>query len=93
MAISAQSVCAGVFTSVCAGLIMVFSVEEYVFLGEYVFGEHGEYSQAVKVEFSLKFHDTPIPNCSTVCKLIQKFRQNMSVDDTNRNWRPSKHTD
>jgi transposase len=69
---------------------MVLSVEERVFLVEYVFREGDSYTDLVQEQFAEKFAETPVPHRSVVHRLIGKFRETGSVLDAERSGRPSK---
>lgn len=69
---------------------MVLSTDERIFLVEHVFREGGNYTHNVKGKFSDKFPHTPVPHRNAVRKLIEKFRESGSVEDTERSGRPSK---
>jgi transposase len=72
---------------------MVLSIEERVFLVEYVFRESNRYTDLVQEEFAEKFPETPVPHRSAVCRLIEKFHETGSVLDAERSGRPSKLND
>lgn len=69
---------------------MVLSVDERIFLVEYVFREGDKYSDLVKRKFSEKFPDSIIPHRNAVRTLIEKFRATGSVEDAERSGRPRK---
>jgi hypothetical protein len=54
---------------------------ESVFLVEYVFREGNRYTDLVQEQFAEKFPETPVPHCSAVRRLIEKFRETGSVLD------------
>jgi hypothetical protein len=54
---------------------MVFSIEERVFLVEYVFWEDSRYTDLVQQQFAEKFSETPVPHRNAVRRLIEKFRE------------------
>jgi hypothetical protein len=56
-------------------LTVVRSIEECVFLVEYIFWEGNRYTDLVQEKFSEKFPETPVPHRSVVCRLIEKFHQ------------------
>jgi transposase len=62
---------------------MVISIEERVFIVEYVFREGNRYTDLVQEQFAEKFPET----------LIEKFRETGSVLDAERSERPSKLND
>jgi hypothetical protein len=61
---------------------MVLSIEEHVFLVEYVFLEGNTYSDLVQEQFAEKFPETPVPHRNAVRRLIEKFHETGSVLDT-----------
>jgi transposase len=69
------------------------SIEERVFLIEYVFRESSRYTDLVQDEFVEKFLETPVPHRNAVRRLIEKFRETGSVLDAERSGRPSKLKD
>jgi hypothetical protein len=71
-------------------LTMVLLIEERVFLVEYVFGEGTRCTNLVQEHFAEKFPETPVPLRNAVDKLIEKFRETLSVLDAERSGRPSK---
>ena len=54
-------------------LAMILSMEEHVFLVEYVFREDNRYTDLVQEQFAEKFPETPVPHRSAVRRLIEKF--------------------
>ena len=68
---------------------MVLSVEERIFLVEYVFRANGEYTDEVKKKFLERFPATDLPHRTTVRNLIDKFREDGSVHDAPRLGRPT----
>jgi transposase len=72
---------------------MVLSIEERVFLVEYVFREGNIYTDFVKEQCAEKFPETPVPHHSAVRRLIEKFRKTGSVLDAERSKRPSELND
>jgi hypothetical protein len=58
---------------------MVLSIEERVFLVEYVFREGSRYTDLVQEQFTEKFPETPVPYRNVVRRLIEKFREKGSV--------------
>jgi hypothetical protein len=60
---------------------MVLSIEERVFLVEYVFREGNGYTDLVQEQFSDKFPETPVPHRNEVRRLTEKFRETGSVLD------------
>jgi len=54
-------------------LTMILSMEEHVFLVEYVFREDNRYTDLVQEQFAEKFPETPVPHRSAVRRLIEKF--------------------
>ena len=72
---------------------MVHSIEERVFLVEYVFREGNRYTDLVQEQFAEKCPETPVPHRNAVRRLIEKFRETGSVLDDERSGRPSKLND
>jgi transposase len=68
---------------------MAVSIEERVFLVEYVFGEGNRYIDLVQEQFAEKFPETSVPHQSAFRILIEKFRETGSVLDAERSGRPS----
>jgi hypothetical protein len=60
---------------------MVLSIEERVFLVEYVFREGNRYTDLVQEQFAGKFPETPVPHRNAVRRLAEKFRETSSVLD------------
>jgi hypothetical protein len=60
---------------------MVLSIEERVFLVEYVFQDGKRYTDLVHQQFIEKFPETPIPHRNAVCRLTAKFCETGSVLD------------
>jgi hypothetical protein len=60
---------------------MVLSIEERVFLVEYVFREGNRYTVLVQGQFAEKLSETPIPHRNAFRRLIEKFRETGSVLD------------
>jgi hypothetical protein len=60
---------------------MVLSIEERVFLVEYIFREGSRYADLVQEHFAEKFPETPAPHCNAVRRLIEKLRETDSVLD------------
>jgi hypothetical protein len=52
---------------------MVLSIEEHVFLVEYVFREGDRYTDLVQEQFAEKFPETPVPHRDAVCRLTENF--------------------
>jgi len=69
---------------------MVRSIEERVFLVEYIVQEGDRYTDLVQEQFAEKFPETPIPHHNAGHRLIEKFRETCSVLDAKRSGRPSK---
>jgi transposase len=63
---------------------MVLSIEERVFLVEYVFREGNRYTDLVLEQFAEKFPETPAPHRNAVRTLIEKVRETGSVLDAER---------
>jgi transposase len=74
-------------------LTVVLSIEERVFLVEYVFLEGNRYADLVQKQLSEKFPETPVPHRNAFRRLIEKFRQTGSVFDAEQSGRPSKLND
>jgi transposase len=72
---------------------IVLSIEERVFLVEYVFREDNRYNDLVQEQFAEEFPETPVPHRNAVRRLIEKFRETGSVLDAKRSGRPSKLND
>jgi hypothetical protein len=53
---------------------MVLSIEERVFLVEYVFRESNRYTALVLEQFAEKFPETPVSHLIVVRRRIEKFR-------------------
>jgi hypothetical protein len=53
---------------------MVLSIEERVFLAEYVFREGNRYTNLVQEQFAKKFPETPVTHCNAV-RTLEKFLQ------------------
>jgi hypothetical protein len=60
-------------------LTVVISMEERVFIVEYVFREGDRYTDLVQEQFAEKFPETPVPHRNAVRRLIEKFRETGSV--------------
>jgi hypothetical protein len=58
---------------------MVLSIEERVFLVEYLFREDNRYTDLVQEQFAENFPGTPVPHLNAVRRLIEKFRETDSV--------------
>jgi hypothetical protein len=69
---------------------MVPSVEERVFLVQYIFQEDNRYTDLVQEQFAEKFPETPVPDRNAVRRLIEKFHETVSALDANQSGRPSK---
>jgi transposase len=74
-------------------LTLVLSIEERVFLVEYVFREGNRYTDLVQEQFAEKFSETPVHHRNAVRRLVEKFRETGSVLDFERSGRPSKFND
>jgi transposase len=72
---------------------MFLSIEERVFLVEYVYREGNRYTDLVQEQFAEKFLETPVTHRNAVRRLSEKFRETGSVLDAERSERPSKHND
>jgi hypothetical protein len=53
---------------------MVLSIEERVFLVEYVFRESNRYTDLVQEQFAEKIPETPVPHRNVLRRLIENFR-------------------
>ena len=53
-------------------LTVVLSIEERVFLVDYVFREGNRYTDLVQEQFAEKFPETPVPHRNAVRSLIEK---------------------
>jgi hypothetical protein len=58
---------------------MFLSLEESVFLVEYVFWEEYRYTDLVQEQFAEKFPETSVPYRNAVRRLIETFRETGSV--------------
>jgi hypothetical protein len=65
------------------------SIEERVFLVEYIFREGNMYTDLEQNQFAKKFPETPLPRRNAFRRLTQKFRETGSVLDAERSGRPS----
>jgi transposase len=74
-------------------LTAVLSIEERVFLVEYIFREDNRYADLVQEQFAEKFPETRVPHRNAVRRLIEKFRETGSVLDAERSGRPSELND
>jgi transposase len=72
---------------------MVLSIEECVFLVEYVFLKVNRYADLVQEQFAEKFPESPVPHRNAVRRLVEKCRETDSVLDAERSGRPSKLND
>jgi hypothetical protein len=63
---------------------MVLSIEERVFLVEYVFREGSRYTDLVQEQFAEKFTETAVPYRSAFRRNIEKFCETGSV--CRRSW-------
>jgi hypothetical protein len=52
---------------------MVLSIEERVFLVEYVFREGNRYTYLVQEQFAEKFPETAVPHRNAVRRLLRNF--------------------
>jgi hypothetical protein len=66
---------------------MVLTIEERVFLVEYVFREGNRYTDLVQEQFE-KFPETPVPHRNAVHRLLEKFHETCSVLDAEQSGRP-----
>jgi hypothetical protein len=69
-------------------LAMFLSVEERIFLVEYVFREGNRYIDLVQEQFVEKFPETPVPYRGAFRRLTEKFRETGSMLDAERSGRP-----
>jgi hypothetical protein len=60
---------------------MVLSIEEHVFLAEYIFREGNRYCDLVQEQCAEKFPETPVPYSDAVHRHIEKFCETGSVLD------------
>jgi GH35 family endo-1,4-beta-xylanase len=60
---------------------MVLSIEERVFLVEYVFREGNRYTDFVQEQFAEKFPQTAVPYRNAVRRLIENIRETGSLLD------------
>jgi transposase len=74
-------------------LTTVLSIEERVFLVEYVFQAGNRYTDLVQEQYAEKFPETPVSYCNAVCRLIEKLHETGSVLDGEQSGRPSKCND
>jgi transposase len=72
---------------------MVLSIDERVFIVEYVSREGNRSTDLVQEQFAEKFPETPVPHRNAVRRLIDKFRETGSVLDAERSGRPSELND
>jgi hypothetical protein len=56
-------------------LTIVISIEECVFLIEYIFREGNRYTDLVQEQFAEKFPETPVPLCNAVRRVIEKLSE------------------
>jgi hypothetical protein len=71
-------------------LTVVLSIEERVFLDEYVFREGNKYTNLMQERFAEKFPEMPVPHRIAVHRLTEEFHEAGSVLDAERSGRPSK---
>ena len=69
---------------------MPLTIEERIFLVEFVFREGDKYSVCVQERFQERFPLTKLPHRDTVRDLVNKFRRTGSVKDEGRSGRPLK---
>jgi hypothetical protein len=65
---------------------MVLSIEERVFLVEYVFREGNRYTDLVYEQFAEKFPETPVPHRNAVRRFIEKFHETGLVLRRQTKW-------
>jgi hypothetical protein len=63
-------------------LTTVLSIEERVFLVEYIFQEGNRYSDLVWEQFAVKFPETSVSHRNAVRRLTEQFHETGSVLDT-----------
>jgi transposase len=68
---------------------VVLSIDERVFLVEYVFREGIRYTDLVQEQLAEKFPETPVLHRNAVRRLIEKFRETGSVLGVESSGRPS----
>jgi hypothetical protein len=71
-------------------LTTFLSIEERVFVAEYVFREGNRYTDLVQEQFAEKFPQTAVPYRNAVRRLIEKFREASSVFDGEQIGKTSK---
>jgi hypothetical protein len=69
-------------------LTMVLSIEERVFLVEYVFRKGSRYTDLLQEQFAERFPEPPVHHRSAVRRLIEKFRETGLVLHATRSGRP-----
>jgi transposase len=69
---------------------MVLSIEEHVFLVEYIFRDGNRYTDFVQEQFDKKFPETALPHRNAVRRLIEKLRETRLALDAERSGSPSK---
>jgi hypothetical protein len=72
---------------------MVLSIEQRVFLVEYVFRKGNRYSDLVQEQFAEQFPQTAVPYRNAVRRLIEKFSETGLVLDGERSGRLSEVND
>jgi transposase len=72
---------------------MVLSIDERVFLVEYVFREGNRYTGLVQEQFDEKLPETHEPDRNAFRRLTEKLRETGSVLDAELSGRPSKLDD
>jgi hypothetical protein len=65
-------------------LTLVLSIEECVFLVEYVFREGNRYTGLVQEQFAENFPETPVPHRNEIRRLVEKFCETGSVLDAEK---------
>jgi transposase len=60
---------------------VVLSIEERVFVVEYVFREGNRYTDLAQEQVAEKFPETAVPHRNAVRRLVEKFRETGSVLD------------
>ena len=69
---------------------MPLTIEERIFLVEFVFRNGDKYSVCVQERFQERFPFTELPHRDTVRDLVNKFRRTGSVQDEGRSGTPLK---
>jgi hypothetical protein len=72
---------------------VVLSIEERVFLVEYVFREGNRYTELVQQQFAEKFPETPVPHRNAVRRLNREISRNRLSVRRRTKWDTSKFND